>query len=640
MFLKFKFVIFLILLSTELIYTQSIPQSDTTIKPNSTNFLTNYNKVLNLHTFVFLTQADYEMGKLNLKLNNRFNSNIILSTTKNIRDEDYFDFSGGYKLNKLFQPAILIESKSINDNRQVGISRFKDFSTRLMIKSNPISSFTFSPFLGNKQETQLEIKESGKTYGLETTFEEFVTTSKFSGNFKLINDKLDYRFNQLINTDITIENNFSEFLLTSTKFYFNKVGRDFFTQIDSLTAKQFNVNFNIENRLDNIIDFTQRFELRNNLNFNAIIVGNVYYRTVEKNIKYKNLTSPSKNIFDTKINEFKLGLNGELNLELNSVYNSFKFFYMERSEKHSVKRISEIPLFLYYQRLDEELQKNNFSTRITLATQNKLNIISKDTLSLDASISKLKYDTPSLDNFINPATIIRDDRDELLYIIRLQYKKVFKPEFYSSITLESFNNHIVYIFKERSSNNNWNRVLRLTTVTQYESKKFKTKNQFEVLANYTIYDFEDLFQATQSFAFRQFGFQDSTKISLSKNYYLSINYNLKLSEQGILYWRSFSSVPGRFLNEQAGELKLGYDLSESSFVLLGARFTTLSEFNFKGKLKQVVFEMKSLGPLIESYLFYKKDFYLNFKCWIEFIQQTKQQLRRNINLSFNSFLNF
>ncbi|MFN4112032.1 MAG: hypothetical protein ACK4G1_07120, partial [Ignavibacteria bacterium] len=362
--------------------------------------------------------------------------------------------------------------------------------------------------------------------------------------------------------------------------------------------------------------------------------------TVDKNLKFKNLNEPNKNLFDTKINEFKFNVSGESHIPIGSVFSIFKFSYQERSEKHSVKRIQSIPDYIYYQRLDEELQKNNFSSRVTFGTQNKINIISRDTLVLDASISKLRYDTPPLENFTNPVSITRDDRDELLYIIRLQYLRFFNPSLITTILLESFNNHLVYIFKERSSNNNWNRVLRLSTSTTYQSKKFTTKNYFEVLANYTIYDFEEIFQTTQSFAFRQFGFRDSTKFSLFSNYFLAANFNLKLSEQGIFFWEKFSSLPGRYLNEQEAELKVGRELSEINFIALGIRSTLISEFNFKGKEKQTVFEMRSVGPLIEGYLYYKKDFYVNLKCWIEYIKQSNQIYKRNINLSFSSYLIF
>lgn len=638
MFLKFNKIILSLLFISNLLNAQI--QQDSIFKLNSTNLTTSYNKILNLHNFNLLMHSFYEIDNFSFQLENRFNSNIIFSTIKNIRDDNYFGFKGQYKFSNLIQPSISVESKRINDNRKIGISRFKDFAIKGWINSNPYSSFYISPFYGYKEEEQLEIGERGKTFGLTSNFDEIILKSRLMGNLKLIYDHLNIRKNQMINTEFLLDNFFSEVLNTTTRFYFNRIGRDYFTSIDSNTARIFNTTYNLENRLDNVVNFSQRFELTYSSGFALEISGDVLYRTVEKNLKFKNLNEPNKNLFDTKINELKFNLNGETHIPIGKVISILKFSYQERSEKHSVKRIQSIPDFIYYQRLDEELQKNNFSSRVTFGTQNKINIISRDTLVIDASISKLRYDTPPLENFTNPLSITRDDRDELLYIIRLQYLKFFNPALITTILLESFNNHLVYIFKERSSNNNWNRVLRLSTNTTYQSKKFTTKNYFEVLANYTIYDFEDLFQTTQSFAFRQFGFQDSTKIFLIGKYFLAANFNLKLSEQGVFYWKKFSSLPGRYLTEKETEVKIGRELSEINFIALGIRSTLISEFNFKGKEKQTVFEMRSIGPLVEGYLYYKKDFYANLKCWIEYINQSNQVNRRNINLSFSSYLFF
>ncbi|MCX8057772.1 MAG: hypothetical protein N3F03_09225 [Ignavibacteria bacterium] len=637
--MKFEKYFLIFLLFQKIIFAQSNFTPDSIFKINSTTLRTYYNKILNLHNFNSILSSNYEFEKFSFSLNNRFNSNIISSTIKNIRDENYFDLKLDYKISSFLRPGILTETKRINDNRQIGISRFKDLSFKGLVTIIPYRQIVVTPFYGYKEEEQFEIKEKGNTYGLNSSFENDFSNSKLYGNLKLTNDKLDYRFNQLINSDFNLENSFSENFFTLTSINFNRISRDYFTSVDTSIAKLYGIKFNIEKREDDLIDFTQRIEIRNIENFEATIQGNIYHRNVQKFIRYKNLSEPTKNIFDTKVNEFKIGLSGETKFSFKHFITGFKFSYYERSEKHSIRRIPNVPDFLYYQRLDEELQKNNFSSRIILATQNIINLFSKDTIILDASISKLKYDTPPLENFTNPTNIIRDDRDELLYILRFQYIKVFNAKLISTLLLESFNNHIVYIFKERSSNNNWNRVLRLATQTNYENKNFTTKNQFEVLANYTVYDFEDLFQTTQSFAFRQFGFHDTSKIYFSENLSLNVNYHLKLSEQGIFYWRRFSSIPGRFLNEQAGEIKIGYDISKVSYLFIGTRFTSMSEFNYKGKMKQVVFEIKSFGPLIETYLFHRKDFYLNLKCWYEIIEQLNQPKRWNFNFSFNSQIN-
>ncbi len=641
MYLKIKLSIIVLLHTLNFLVAQStVDYIDSIEIPDAITLFTSYNKILNVHSFNSTIRLNQNFDKIEFKLTNRFNSNIVFTSIKNIRDENYLNSNLTYSFSKYLKPTIAIESKRINDNRKIGISRFKDLSIKGVISTNPYASINISPFYGYKMEEQFVKEETGNTFGLEGLFDEMFSNSKFAGNLRLQNDNLSIRKSNLLNSELLIENLFSDYLHSQTRFYFNRISRDYFIQIDSITAQLFSTDFNIENREDNIIDFTQRFELINIADFSLNIAGNFYSRLVDKDVRYKNLIEPTKNIFDTRVNEFRFNLQSESNLRIGKLLNSFKINYSERSEKHSVKRLQNIPDYLYYQRLDEELQKNNFSTRIIFGIQNKLNIYKKDTLSIEGSISKLKYDTPPLENYLNPLIIIRDDRDELLYIIRIQYLKFFTTRLQVNFLIESFNNHLVYLYKERSSNNNWNRVIRLATLTNYSSPRFSTKNQFEVLANYTVYDFEDLFQGSQSFAFRQFIFNDSTKFNLSPKFFVDIVFNLRLSEQGTLNWRRFSSFPGRFLNEQFGEFKIGNSLSSKSFISSGIRYTSLTEFNFKGKEKNVVLELKSIGPLIEMFLFIRNDFYMNLKGWIEYISQTNMSKRRNINFSFNSYLLF
>lgn len=610
--------------------------NDTSFQKNSTKFITNYTKNLNIHNFGQSTFQNYMTGNFSYYLNNQFNSNIIFSTTRNIRDENYFKILGLNRFSKIFGIGFSTESKRINDNREIGISRFKDFNLKGFILLQPLDGLQFIPNYGYKAEELFEIDENGPTYGFETRLDQILGRTKITGYTNLNYDKLNVRRNNFINTEFTLDGNISNSTLTNTIVSFNKLGRDYYTTIDSNTASLYNIKYNIENREDNFFNFSQKLYFKVNEDFDINLSSNLYFRNVNKRLKYKNFTQPSRNFFDSRVNEFRFLINLETRLEFEALTNIIKLNYGERSEKHSIERLTGLPDFLYYQRLDEELQKNNFSSRTTLATQNYLYLFEKDTLKLEASISKLKYDTPSLENFTNPSSIIRDDRDELLYIIRIQYTKFFNPLLFTDFQLESYNNHLVYIFKERSSNNNWNRVIRLSANTVYSNSNLVTKNYFEVLANYTIYDFEDIFQTTRSFAFRQFSFRDSTRLNLSKDFSLHSFYSIKLSEQGILNWKAFSSIPGRFLDEQIGEFKLAYNISELNLSALGIRFTSFIEYNYIGKEKQILYEIKSIGPMIETILFYKNDFFLNLKGWIEFISQSKAEKRRNINFSFNS----
>lgn len=615
---------------------------DSTLELNSSSIRSSYNKTLNIHTFTNQIRLRHSIKNLELVMGNNLTSVITEASVKNIRDENKFNFTFTYKLYPIFKTGLGIESRLMKDDRKIEINRFKDNAYNIISIISPTENLIVTPFIGFKMEEQIEKKETGLNYGIDSKLKNFKFDNfVLNGFFKLNNNNLTIRRNRYLASEFLLDGNFSSSIYSKTMIKFNRNIRDYYFQIDTATTRLFNIDYNLEQRKDNVLELNQNIlsiKLTNYYDFE--LNSNIYYREVDKNVFYKNYNQPSKNIFDTRIEEFRLAFNIQSKFIFNGYSAIAKLSYYERSEKHNVKKIPNIDEFFYYQRLDEELQKNNFSSRIILSSNNQIEISRKDSIFIDLTFSKLQYNTPPISNYTNPQFITRNDRDELVYLIKLQYKKAFNPFFIWNTILESYNNHFVYIYGERSSNNNWNRVIRLNTSSLYEQTKFKTFNQFEVLANYTIYDFEDVVRTERSFAFRQFSFYDSSRIYLKPNLYLSFFYSLRLSEQGALNWKSFSIAPQRYLEENLIESKLIMNATRFSEIAVGFRMTSFKEYYYQNKNKTVTNSIESLGPLLEANLFWEENAYLTTRIWIEYIQQGKINTRRNINLLFSSFINF
>ena len=94
-----------------------------------------------------------------------------------------------------------------------------------------------------------------------------------------------------------------------------------------------------------------------------------------------------------------------------------------------------------------------------------------------------------------------------------------------------------------------NRIIRLRTGGDYSGSNVKSFNSFEVSANYTVYDFEDITTNYPSYSFRQFTAIDSTTIQLTNDVSLFAYGYLKLSEIGDFKWDNFTARPTRFLEE-------------------------------------------------------------------------------------------
>jgi len=176
---------------------------------------------------------------------------------------------------------------------------------------------------------------------------------------------------------------------------------------------------------------------------------------------------------------------------------------------------------------------DNESSRNMITGFLSANVGRNDSLSTYVSLSKFQYDTPDTTNF--------DDRDELRINTRTTWSHVFdkslKLELLAGVNLY----HMVYIFGERSADNNWNRIFLLRSAIKYRPvERFRLHQEFEVLANYVDYDFEDLNVQTKSFVFRKFAMTDSLFWQTSSRSSVLFDYRLQLEENGQLYWEQWS----------------------------------------------------------------------------------------------------
>ncbi|MDZ7345360.1 MAG: hypothetical protein ONA69_01045 [candidate division KSB1 bacterium] len=157
----------------------------------------------------------------------------------------------------------------------------------------------------------------------------------------------------------------------------------------------------------------------------------------------------------------------------------------------------------------------------------------RDSLTFFVSANKFRYDTPDTSNY--------DDRDELRINTRLLWVHRLSPELVAEWATGVNLYHMVYIYGERSADNNWNRILFMKPRLAFSpSQQFSFHQSLEVLANYVDYDFEESFVSTRSFVFRKFSLGDSLYWQLMPHSALIVDYRLQLEENGQLYWQKWS----------------------------------------------------------------------------------------------------
>jgi hypothetical protein len=413
----------------------------------------------------------------------------------------------------------------------------------------------------------------------------------------------------------------------SARFIQNR--KDFYFTAQPQTAEDFNITNNIQSRIETGYAIEDRLRFGNFIEiFTLDALGKVTWREIDRDTRYKPFVINDPSLYDTKINELRLEFESIISYYSDFFSGSLRGIVSERDEKNITKNIQGSNAIFFEERSNQERRKNNTSTRASLAFSGNINFSDSDKLLFSLLQNKLRYDTPSEENF--------DDRDEILSIVRLRYSKLLTPFFEAFVSTEGTYSHIVYLFSERSSNNNINRVLKLATGGNYFGKNVSSSNTFEVSANYTVYDFEDLNPNFKSFSFRQFTAIDSSKITIFKDLYLNIFGYLKLSQQGDFKWNSFSERPTRFLEEIYAEPKISVNVN-GILLSLGLRYFSLKTFNFNVRDKILDSDYLSRGPIMEIFLLLKDVLYLRIYGWYEFItvNSTLEQEQTNLTMQVN-----
>jgi len=169
--------------------------------------------------------------------------------------------------------------------------------------------------------------------------------------------------------------------------------------------------------------------------------------------------------------------------------------------------------------------------------------------------------------------------------------------FYLESSFEFNSSVLNYIFKEKSSNNNTNNVYKLSSASLFSPvNSLTTKNFFQVLANYTVYKYEDVVSQVQSFSFRQLYISDSTDYSLTRKFIVGVFGELRLYEQGQYNDEKFSVKPLAYYEERTLGLKLNYDIMEFFRVFAGFRHFMKRNYAYDSGEKSLKRTQTTAGP--------------------------------------------
>jgi len=592
-----------------------------------------FDRNLNTYNWMGRLVLDTAVAGTHIGLNQLYTSNVIVvdgspgSRKKLESNQENLLLQLGRPLSADIGALVQWSSLVYSDRKSVGLSNASIHSLLGGIEFLPIPFVALTPMVGYRWDNQADVRDHGlTTYLAAQTRGIDLDGTRIAGTAQYREDRLDPRKLDSHFARLGAQKYFSATTRDSIEIGVYHTRREFYALADS----------NIESRLDNVFSFTNLLDYEIDRNFLATLFLTVNSRGLDKDYRRTAVGSPPGPLFDTRIEEFRLEtfLQASYRSTDNRSAGSLRLSHSERNETHSAKPIPNASpgvLILYNERNRQEQTKDNYARRSSLAGTVSFPLSLSDRVSISGAASILRYDTPSDQNF--------EDRDELLVAASIGTTHRITRSFEAAVTLDGNISHLVYLLKERSANNNINRVLRLSPRTTFRPAGFfTTTNGFEVLANYTVYDFEEEAALVRSFSYRQFGWIDSTTVQFTDRVAFDFFLYLKLYERGQLRWSDFTERLENSFADQTYAAQLRFSPGPRAVFAVGLQYFSQTRYSYTVAGKQVGSFLRSFGPTCAILWDVGNHGQLSLRGWYEDRKQPDGTSRSLANMSMTILL--
>jgi hypothetical protein len=576
--------------------------------------------------------VNYDFKKINFIFKNNYISDVTKLTDNFYRDFNDFNATTNYKLTKNFKSGIGIQYRTLSDNRAIEINKDRNAFYYSNFDYKPNNNFYINSKIGIRNEEQIGEKNSGLGGILSSEFNGFNLYNFISdGNLNLSYDKLTQKTNYNIELNTNVYKRFTDKSENSTIIRFYERRSDFYIPATGSIINNYNIKNNIQSRIESYIYIEDKLKygINDYLNFN--ILGVYLAKFIDSKYQYIPTSQNViiENIYNAKVNEngFQAGTN--LEFFTKKYFAKIWMIYSERVEQHNPVDISEFPTSIIRELENLEKDKDNNSRNTSLVIEVNTNISNTHSIRFSGSSSILKYDTESKENY--------DDRDELNSILNISHKYNNLRNFTLETTFEYNMATLSYLFKEKSSNNNTNKIYRLTSRSVFSPfSSLLTKNSLQVLANYTVYKFEDIVSKIQSFSFRQLTVTDSTNYDISKNFFFDFYGIMKIYEQGAYNEKNFSERPLAYFDDRKLNTFLGYKLTENLIFSFGFAHFIQRQYIYDSGIKLLKRTIANYGPIGKIQFYFKNNSKIEITGSKDFLESSDNTL---INKSESLYLN-
>jgi hypothetical protein len=468
------------------------------------------------------------------------------------------------------------------DNRGVGLGNASSHSLLGGIAYTPLQWLTITPMAGYRWDAQADIRDQGMVIDLAgRVWPIDLDGYSVAAGGQFHRDMLDPRLLESNGAHAGAQKIFGGRSRDSLEVGIGRTRREFYTIADST----------IESRIDNTLQISNLLDYEIGRNVLTTVFVSVASRGLDKTTRPFGVLPPQQPQFPTRIEEFHLDafVQGMYHSDDGRTSGSLRLFHSERDETHNAIPIENAPPALFNERNRQEQSKDNLAKRTALSGTIEVPFSFSDRLAIAALASILRYDTPSDLNL--------EDRDELLVAVSLGTSHRISRALQLGVGLDGSMSHLVYLLKERSANNAVNRVLRLSPrVFWRPTEGLFSLNVFEVLANYTVYDYEGELSRLKSYSYRQFGWLDSSTAVLTNRIALDFFVYLKLYERGQLKWDEFTERTESSLVDKTFALQVRFTPDFRSTFAVGLRYFSETRYLYGPVGKTLSSFLSSFGP--------------------------------------------
>ncbi|MDX9758082.1 MAG: hypothetical protein RBU27_02885 [Bacteroidota bacterium] len=588
----------------------------------------------NVNTFLWDFTGSWhgDAGPFRIRADERFQRMLIRTERTSVKDEQAFGFGAEHDLAPDLSIIGSFSSFLFSDNRALALNDLSVHKAQAGVRWRPFPQLHVAPTAGVSFDNQQGIGDHGLMYSADVRLRDLTigrtaTVAEWYSSAEYI----DPRFQQEHRGAADFLAGFAEDGQNHLQLQFRSLRREFYLPYDSALDATRGVAYPIESRDEQVVTLGNTLQYRVFDPLRMIAGVDLTQRDITRARPQRNPDDPLP-FFDADIGEFRLngslqflydngsGTTGQLRMELN-----------ERDELHEIRDFDGASSVSFARQQSLERQKNNSIRQTQIGLQVAHALSDRDTVWFSASTVKMQYDTPSDEN--------HDDRDELFVLAGVRWSHRFSPRFLASIATDFNLRHTVFIFSERSANNTWNRVLRLAPSTEYRSgASFISRNGAEVVANYTVYDFESAGQSQRSFSLRQLTLTDSTVLHLGGNIWSELQLHFRFYERGELHWSAFTLRPLQFFDERTLAFSL-LRLGESVRAAVGFRLFEQRRYGYTALTRQPAGTLRSYGPTASMRLRLSDATDILAEGWLQFTSEDERPVRTTTNISVRMLWN-